>query len=401
MKILFLSRWFPYPPDNGAKIRVFNVVRQLAGQHEVALVAFGEQRDRDNVSAQLALRAFCSNVEVIRYRDFRPSSFQAALGLFSRQPRSLVDTFSPEMANAIRDQCRLHHPDLVVASQLQMVPYALAVENTPAIFEELELATFRDAAREAGPRGRRLRASLTWLKLTDYLRRVLPRFAACTVVSEAERDILRDVAPGYASVSVIPNALDLASYAGSFGSPRPNTLIFTGALTYNANYDALRYFLAEVYPLIRQAVPAVELRVTGNHRGVDLASLPSQPGVTFTGYLDDVRPAVAQSWVSVVPLRRGGGTRLKILEAMALGTPVVSTTKGAEGLDVADGENLLLGDQPADFSRQVVGLLGSPDERARLAAAGRRLVAARYDWPAIGQDLRALVARAVRPGAVV
>jgi glycosyltransferase involved in cell wall biosynthesis len=400
VRILFLSRWFPFPPDNGSKIRIFNILRQLAERHEVALVAFGDPRDCDDLQARRALREFCSSVEVVRYREFRPSSVQATLGLFSRQPRSFVDTFSPEMARAICDARERERPDLVIASQLQLVPYALSIEGIPAVLEELELTTFRDAVRRAGPIGSRVRASLTWLKLTDYLRRVLPRFAACTVASPAEQAILRQALPEYHAVSVIPNALDLSRYAGDFGSPQPDTLIFSGALAYHANLDALRYFLADAYPLVRRAIPNVRLRVTGDNRAVDLSRLPDLAGVEFTGYLDDIRPALAQSWASVVPLRLGGGTRLKILEAMALGTPVISTSKGAEGLAVTDGESLLLADSPADFASQVTAVLRSPGLREHLARGGRQLVAGSYDWRAVGAKLEEVISRAARPRVV-
>jgi glycosyltransferase involved in cell wall biosynthesis len=149
--------------------------------------------------------------------------------------------------------------------------------------------------------------------------------------------------------------------------------------------------LAEAFPRIARAVPDVALTVTGAHTGVDLASLPRPAGVRFTGHVPDVRPLVAQSWASVVPLRLGGGTRLKILESMALGTPVVSTTKGAEGLEVADGENILLADGPPAFADRVVELIRSPELRERIAAGGRRLVERAYDWHVVGRRLSNLV----------
>jgi polysaccharide biosynthesis protein PslH len=135
--------------------------------------------------------------------------------------------------------------------------------------------------------------------------------------------------------------------------------------------------------------------------GVDIANLLMPPGVQLTGYLADVRPTIAESWVSLVPLRQGGGTRLKILEAMALGTPVVSTSKGAEGLETNHGENILLADTAAEFAQRTIELLRSPELRARLVAGGRRLVESRYDWRVVGADLRQVVNSAAEQSAGV
>ena len=144
----------------------------------------------------------------------------------------------------------------------------------------------------------------------------------------------------------------------------------------------MRWFLAEVYPRIKAQSPDVSLTITGSTDGVDLAGLALDDTVRLTGFVDDVRLPVAEAAVCVAPIRQGGGTRLKILEAMALGTPVVATAKGAEGLDVVDGEHLLLADDPERFARRTVALAGDADLRQRLRGNARRLVEERYDWDA-------------------
>jgi len=394
MRILFLSRWFPYPPANGSKIRIFNILKQLSQRHEIALVTFAESSDSVNSETVSALRRHCSSVRVLPYHHYRPTSTKALLGLLAAEPRYLVDTYSQEMHKAVADEHRIQRSDLVIASQLAMVPYALDLSGTPAVLEELELSRFMAAGEQSGIAPRRLRSRLTWLKLCLYLRRALPRFASCTVASERERENLKRLAPGFRSVEIVTNAVDFDHYTGDFGHPCPNTMVFTGSLTYDANFDAVRYFLEQIQPAVRQAAPDSLLRITGDHASVDLNSLPQREGVRYTGYVDDIRPVVAQSWVAVVPLRLGGGTRLKILEAMALGTPVVSTAKGAEGLDVTDGDNILIAREPQEFAAKVSTLLGSPALRARLAAGGRCLVEAQYDWRAVGEKLCAVVERA-------
>ena len=394
MRILFISRWYPYPPDNGSKIRIYNMLRQLSRRYEISLVSFREADDQVDSARIEHVRGFCSEVRVVPYREYNPSSPGALLGLLSTQPRYLIDTHSREMDMAIRDACRSLSPDLVLASQMDTLPYALRVGG-PIVLEELELAVHREAIRRSRTTPGRIRARLSWAKLASYLRSTLPRVSVCTVVSERERQHLLTAAPAYQRVAVLPNAVDVRTYDFASEAVVRNTLVFCGSLTYRANYDALLYFLTEIYPLIVQRVPDVKLYVTGSTTGVDLASLPDQPGVIYTGRLTDVRPLVASCSASVVPLRVGGGTRLKILESMALGTPVVSTSKGAEGLDASDNEHVFITDSAPQFARRTVELMQSPETRLRMGWNARRLVEDRYDWAVIGQRLDDLLERAV------
>jgi len=218
--------------------------------------------------------------------------------------------------------------------------------------------------------------------------------AVATVVSATEEHLAKQIAPPGMPLVVVPNGVDTAELAGDFGSPEPNTLIYPGALSYDANHDAMAYFLSAVLPLIRRERPDVRLRVTGRATPSQIATLPNTEGVEFTGYLDDVRPAVARAWAEVVPLRKGGGTRLKVLEALALGTPVISTSKGVEGLVLQPGRDVLVADTPADFAAQTLRLLRSPALRADMAAHGRRTVAS-YDWSRSVDKLCALIERTV------
>jgi glycosyltransferase involved in cell wall biosynthesis len=194
---------------------------------------------------------------------------------------------------------------------------------------------------------------------------------------------------------VVPNGVDLDRYRGDFGAPEPSTLVFPGALTYSANFDAVEFFLHKIFPLVKAVRPETILRVTGKTDGVPVDRLPLDEGVILTGYLDDVRPTVARSRVCVTPLLSGGGTRLKILEAMALGTPVVSTRKGAEGLDVTSGEDILIADGPNEFADAILRLLGDETLRARLVANGRKLVQERYGWNRIGRKLNCFLRQVV------
>ena len=167
-------------------------------------------------------------------------------------------------------------------------------------------------------------------------------------------------------------------------------MIYNGAITYNANYDAVQFFLREILPIIHREYPRVKVKITGKTTGVDLSSLPQNENVIFTGYVQDIRPVIKSSTACIVPLQVGGGTRLKILEALALGTPVITTTKGAEGLAVQPGRDLLVADSPSDFARAVIRVLKEPDLREQLQVNGRKAVEA-YDSSTIAENLHKLL----------
>ncbi len=384
MKILFISRWFPYPPDNGSKIRIFNLLKQLSQRYEVDLISFASPEIGSEQRS--AMLAYCGRVETVTYRPFQPSRLKALLGFFSSRPRSVIDTFNPEMQRLIDSARRSVSYHAVIASQIDMAPYVQTWPGVTKIFEELELTTpYEQFIRQSQPL-KKLRYGLTWWKLTRYTANLLKNFDGCTVVSPAEHDHVRQVISGYQSIAVVPNGVDAAHYTGNFNPPQADTLIYSGALTYQANFDAVDYFLREIFPLIRSERPQVKLLITGRLDGVPIDRLPVDDHVVFTGYLPDIRPTLAGSWVNIVPLRLGGGTRLKVLESLVIGTPVVSTSKGAEGLDLIPGQELLIADTPADFAAAVLRLLSDPVLRQTLSQNGRRVVAAKYDWSIIGQQ---------------
>jgi glycosyltransferase involved in cell wall biosynthesis len=241
---------------------------------------------------------------------------------------------------------------------------------------------------------RRARYWLTFWKYRRYEARVYSYFDACTMVSEIDASAARQLLPNPPLIRVVPNCVDLEYYACNAFMPQPQTLIFNGSLTYSVNLEAIRYFLREIWPLIRAQAPNARLRITG--RTTESAATEfSLDGITLTGFLDDIRPAVGSSWVCVVPLRSGSGTRLKVLEAMALGTPVVSTAKGAEGLDVTHGENILIADEPAEFARHTLAVLNDIQLRTHLATNARRLVETTYDWKLAGAKFEALLQEVV------
>ena len=378
MKILFLSSWFPYPTNNGSKLRIYNLLRGLAQLHEITLLTFADQPDA--CSEALEISSICREIRVVPWRPYNPQSTRAWLGFLSMTPRSAVATYSLEMEQNIEQLLSTQEYDLVIASQWAMAGYSKSFQQVPALFEEVEIGLLFQQYAKAASFRERFRYGLSWAKHRQYLARLLNDFMACTVVSEGEKQILTNIRPDYKSIEIIPNCINLSDYQTSIRDPKPNTLIFTGSFRYHANYEAMVWFLQEVFPLILTQIPEAQLIITGDHAG---KALPMLKNVNLVGYVDEIQSLIASSWVSVAPLLVGGGTRLKILEAMALHTPVVSTTKGAEGLNVQHGENILIADSPETYAEAVISLLLDADLHKRLADTAYRLVADQYNSPVV------------------
>lgn len=378
MRILFLSRWYPYPPNNGSKLRIYNLLKGLAQHHAITLISFFDATE--GTPDLTGLETYCERIHTVAYKGFEPGSPVARLGLISATPRSVLDTYSVEVEALIKQTLDRGATDVVIASQFDMAVYAQAFSDLPAIFEEVESGIYHDRAVQARSTRQRIRHGLTWFKHRRYLARLLLTFRACTVVSEQERRILRRTAPRGLTIEVIPNCVDLDSYAPYHRAPEPNTMIFTGSFNFAPNYDAMLWFLARVYPLVQSRVPSASLIITGEHGG---RPLPPTRNVNLTGYVDDVRPYVANACLSLAPIHQGGGTRVKILEAMALRTAVVATSKGAEGLDVQHGVHLYLADEPETFADAVVQVLEDQTLRQSLAINAYQLVQERYNWGAV------------------
>jgi polysaccharide biosynthesis protein PslH len=387
MRVLFLSTWFPYPPNQGSKIRAYYLLKALAARYEVALVSFEDVDLQPDWVEHI--RQLCSRVEIVRRKPFTENQGKKWLGWLSPLPSAVLAMRSAEMAEKVNLVASSWKPEVVVALTFVTAPYALSVNEARKVvdIDNFMARMLKENIPTAPNAPSRLRRWLAYRKFLRYERSLYPKFDLSLAVTPADRlAILQHLSLRSDQIVVTPNGVDTHYNQLDAAKPEPNALIFNGALTYNANYDAMSYFLQEIFPLITSQSPQVCLRVTGSTKDVDLAGLHIDGHVQLTGYLPDIRPAVANSWACIVPLRMGGGTRLKILEAMALGTPVVSTTKGAEGLDVQDSNQILIADTPERFAEQVLRLLNSADLRERLSSNARRLVTEKFEWNQIGAE---------------
>ena len=354
------------------------------------MVSFADSESNQMGEVEVA----CDRIFTIPKREYNAASSRAIIGLFNRKPRVLVDRYTPEMNERIQDEIAHGNHDLIIASQIYMAAYLDKPRNIPAIFEEVEIGVFEDAVASSTSLPSKFRHRLTLTKMEAYYRNLFRHFSACTVVSNNEKKMLNGMVPGYNPIEVIPNGVDLDFYREFHTKPNRDQLIFTGSFTYRPNYEAMDWFVKSVFPKIRSQVPEVQLIITGDSSN---RQLPDTNNVRLTGYVDDIRPLIASSWISLVPIFTGGGTRLKILEAFALRTPVIATSKGAEGLDVRNNVHLLIADSPDEFAEQTLRLLRDEELRELLVSNAYQLIEEEYDWRVIMPNFMSLIDRVTDP----
>lgn len=394
MRLLVLCPYPPYPPRSGGALRIYNLLRGLAARHEVWCLTFAP--DDQAVAGLAPLREYC---RVVTVRGLLPRSLarRAVTTLTSPLPDMALRNAAPAYSAALRQLLRAHAFDVVQAASIEMAGYGLALRAEVAgaarpalVLDEFnaEYVLQRRAALTDLANPRRLVAAayslVQWAKLAAYERRLLRAYDHVLAVSAEDRRALLRLRPS-ARVSIVPNGVDAAYFQPVASVPPPGAqLVFTGTLDFRPNVDAVTWFARAVLPLVRAQRPDARFVVVGRSPAPAVRALHDGAGVEVVGEVADVRPAIGAAAVYLVPMRMGGGVRLKLLEALAMQAPVVSTTMGAEGVEgLADGVHLLLADQPAAFADAVLRLLADPALGARLGAAGRALVDARYDWSVI------------------
>jgi len=341
------------------------------------------------------MRTVASRVETIPRREPRKGTWRfyadAALHLVDPLPYAVGKYRSGAYRRRLRQLLAEESFDLVVCDFLFPAVNLPETLPCPAVIftHNVESEIWRrHASTQSGVIAKVLYGA-QHRRMHQYEARTLRRFDAVLAVSDADRETFTRLYPDAIRglVHIVPTGVDTDFFKPSGSPPRATQLVFTGSMDWLPNEDAMRYFCRSILPLVRAEEPEVRLSIVGRAPTPAVQSLAAESGVEVTGRVDDVRPFMDQAAVYIVPLRIGGGTRLKIFEAMAMGKAVVSTTVGAEGLPVVNGEHLLLADEPRSFARAIVRLIRDQDQRERLGDAARRLVLARYDWSAVAGAL--------------
>jgi glycosyltransferase involved in cell wall biosynthesis len=385
-RILVVTPYLPDPPEWGSAIRVRELVREMSTRHRVTLLAYTMPWQAENARK---VREICESVHTVAAPWPDGSDRAGRLrSLTSRTPYAVRRLTSPAMQRALDELLAGGAYDLVQVESSLMS--SLDLSRAPATIldtHNIEYELLRRTVRVERSWPRKAFNLVESVKVRHTEVGAWRRHDGCAVTSERERLELMAAVPNKPVVTV-PNGVDLGHWEPQGGVPTSG-IVFTGLMSYRPNIDAVTYFVREVLPLIHRVRPAETFTMVGWGLNDEVRAL-LRPRVTATSRVPDVRPYLAGAGVVVAPIRIGSGTRLKVLEALAMARPLVSTSLACEGLDVVPGRDLLVADDPVRFANSVIQLLEDRTLADRLGADGRRLMESRYSWTAAAAQLEEL-----------
>jgi glycosyltransferase involved in cell wall biosynthesis len=389
LKVLFLAQRFPYPMDTGGKIRTGKLLEQLRQVFDVTLISNVESPKDDGYVKDVG--KLCSEFLPVPWKETRKYSIafyvKVVMRLLSRFPVSVVNDYSPQVEWTLLEALRKNQYDLFVCDFLQPSINCRKVTGCQTLLFQHNVEAViprRHYDTTANPLVR-LFWWLQWRKMARYEKEACNRFHGIVTVSDHDKQLIEE-AYGAKAVFAIPTGVDTDYFGPRDDGIDGESLVFTGSMDWLPNEDAILFFAREILWRIKERVPGVRLSVVGRNPSRNLLSqLAQHPEVQVVGWVPDVRPHISRHAVYVIPLRIGGGTRIKAYEAMAMGKAVVSTSIGIEGLPVTDGVQVLLADEPDSFADSVVRLLHDRALRERLGRTARDFVERECGWQNAGQ----------------
>jgi polysaccharide biosynthesis protein PslH len=400
MRILWVKPGGLWPVNTGGRLRSFNIISELSSRHDVSVIT--THRPEDDADALAENLPLCRNVTSLEYSAPRRNSrgFAASVlkSWFSELPVDLYKFQIPELRQEVALRMGSGEVDLCIADFLVSIPNVplnarttLRKRRIPVVYfsHNVEHMIWKRLCSNDSNLLRRFILAVEWRKMRRYEAKVCQRVDLTIAVSEEDRAQLQAMAPGSKNRAV-PTGVDIDYFRPAGSEQNPLELVFTGSMDWHPNEDAILYFIESILPHIQLQLPEVTLTVAGRNPSDTLKLAAESAGVLLTGTVDDIRPFIARAAVYIVPLRIGGGTRLKIFEALAMGKAIVSTTIGAEGLPLTEGVHVLRADEPLRFAEQVVSLLKDKQQREQLGKAGRSLVEDSFSWAKVATEFEAL-----------
>jgi glycosyltransferase involved in cell wall biosynthesis len=386
VRILWVYPGGLWPLNTGGRQRTFHTIAGLAQRHEVVIVTtHGAGDDPDAVEKHLPR---CERVISVPYAAPKWGTPAFALTLLaswmSSRPVYLRKWRVPEVRRRVAELLETQHYDVVVADFLMAVANLPAQTAAPIVLFEhnVEYLIWKRLSDIESRWWRRLPLAIEWRKMRRAEEAACRRSDLTIAVSDVDRNELARLVPE-ARITATPTGVDTSYYHALGGPEVPSRLVFSGSMDWYPNEDAMGYLVRDLLPLVRQEIPDVSVTIVGRNPSPVVRALAATAGVFVTGTVDDVRPFLDEAAVYVVPLRVGGGTRMKIFEALAMSKAVISTTLGAEGLDITPDDHCVVADGDDSFARGIVSLLRNPARRSALGRSGRALVEARYSWPTV------------------
>jgi glycosyltransferase involved in cell wall biosynthesis len=403
MRVLWLAHFLPFPPTgHGALQRTHHLLREASKRHEIHLVALSPPSATHDVERAVAeLSAFAASVKAFPLPADRQRARRALCAAAACvRPISFWEGWysSRPMRRHLRDLARTVPFDLVHVDTIFLTRYLEAVPGVPIVLTHHNVESHllqRRASANRTPWGRAF-FEREARKVVALERAVAPRAARNIVVSDLDGARLRDVATG-AAVTTVANGVDVEFFRSSIPAGGDvGSMVFAGGMDWFPNRDAIEFFVSEVWPALVRDDPQRRMTVIGRHPPPALLAAARDPRLRVLGFVDDVRPHIESASIYVCPIRVGGGTRLKILDALAMSRPLVSTDLGVEGLGLVEGEHYLSANTPEQFVSQIRRLEADRELRRRLSEAGRALVTQRYSWCRVAESLEQAYSEATR-----
>jgi glycosyltransferase involved in cell wall biosynthesis len=384
LKMLFFSQRFPYPMDTGGQIRTGKLLEKLKDIFDITLISNMESPKDDRYLDQM--KDLCSTFHPVPWREIKKYTLKFYLGLlvrmFSRYPVTVIHDYSRDCEAKIVDLLRKEKYDLLICDYLQPSLNFRKVIGYPTVLfqHNIESIIVRRHFEIAQDPVTRLFWWLQWVKMKRYEKLACSRFTSVVAVSEIDKKTLEEEFFAR-NVFAIPTGVDTEYFAPREDPIEENSLVFTGSMDWLPNEDAMLFFAREILGKIKDQIPTIKLTVVGRNPSRHLLNeLKKYPEIMVVGWVEDVRPYIGRHALYIIPLRIGGGTRIKAYEAMAMGKVVVSTRIGTEGLPVRDGEHVVLANEPEDFAQAVVELLRNTEARRRMEKAARQFVSMNFTW---------------------
>jgi polysaccharide biosynthesis protein PslH len=392
LNVLVIAARLPFPPRWGFATRVYHLTRQIAARHNVTLLTYAGSADAENV--ERLRQEFAVETVTRDHPSRRAKRAKQLRSLASRTPYDSLATHSADMQRLIDRVAAAQRVDVVQIESTLLSIFRLPKDALVIVDEHNIDYEYYDRMREneRSPL-RRAFYRLEQLRFRRFEQRCWREVDGCVMTSEREAAEVRQVAPETPAIGV-PNGVDVDYFQPSEEPVEPRTIVFNGTLDYRPNLDGAAFLVEQILPRLRERHPDVRVILVGRGSRADLGSFTG-PGVEVTGEVPDVRPYLARAAVVAVPIRTGSGTRLKVVEGLAMGKPMVSTTLGCEGVDVRHEEHLLIADTAEAFAESLARLLDDPDYGEALGRAGRRKMVDEYSWAYAGQLLESLYQRVV------
>lgn len=387
MKILLISFDFPYPPSGGSISRDYNLIKQLSKNNDIYWIN-RTIRGKPKDEYIKEMEKYCKIIKIVEW-NYGHTIIGLIKSFFTKEPYIIHRFASQYMTDLVHQVLKNNIFDLILCDHIylsQYLPHEIELHVPTIPNNEDNGFTYYKRLSETNGLIRPFFAKLQWRKMLNYEVNVYQRFCVDITTSDTEKNIIMKYLKGV-KIGVVKNGVDVDYFKPMKRTNMENNIIYTAWFKYYPNQQAVIEFVKDVFPLLKAKIPDIKFYIVGKEPPKRVHELSKINGIVVTGEVEDVRPYLANADVAVIPLKVGGGTRLKILEAMAMGIPVISTKLGAEGLDVKEDENILIADDHEDFAQKIYEIITDKQLSKRISDSAIKFVEENYTWEKIGEDI--------------